>query len=115
MTILCKWVTAVTDASGMLLMKDLFALFSGEDIAQLAQEVDAYVNNEASLDLLKVTVGQLCLAQFSSDGLWYRARVIEIAQNSVKVWIQIYIDPCGVVCCFMHMLSGKLLHALLHL
>nr|KAG5702821.1 hypothetical protein BaRGS_001903 [Batillaria attramentaria] len=49
------------------------------------ERIDHYVRTEAPEGHLEVKIGQICLAHFAVDNVWYRARVLEVEPEAVKV------------------------------
>ena len=82
-----------TDASVVVLVTDAVSPFSfflqvfdetaAVELSTLSAQLQEFVSMTSPLS--SVTVGELCCAQFSQDGLWYRARVVEICTNSIIV------------------------------
>ncbi|KAM9817533.1 tudor domain-containing protein 1 [Neosynchiropus ocellatus] len=60
-----------------------------EVMVELAQYCTNYLNHGAAPDYSALVSGAACCAQFSSDHQWYRAVVLEVGVNEVKV---IYAD-----------------------
>ncbi|XP_076445167.1 RING finger protein 17-like [Babylonia areolata] len=56
-----------------------------EECTAFMDQVDHYAKTQAPKGQLEVRVGQVCLAHYSPDNAWYRARVLEITQNKAKV------------------------------
>ncbi|KAK7491327.1 hypothetical protein BaRGS_00017428 [Batillaria attramentaria] len=55
----------------------------------LTAQLDNYVKSEAPEGHLEVKPGQICLAQFAVDGLFYRARILDVDPEAAEVH---YID-----------------------
>lgn len=68
---------------------------STEDmLTKLIQNMDQYAQQEAPKGRLEVKPGQICLAHFSADNVWYRARVLEVDMDNVKVMYAFFYLYC---------------------
>lgn len=49
------------------------------------ESIEEYVRTEAPEGRLEVKVGQICLAHYVVDNVWYRAKVLEVDEDTAKV------------------------------
>ncbi|XP_025835446.1 maternal protein tudor-like isoform X2 [Agrilus planipennis] len=60
-----------------------------EDLRRVMAELQVNCPHKPQLCIDQINIGQPCCALFESDGLWYRAQVLNVDDNQIRV---IYVD-----------------------